>query len=271
MGTLASTSRAARGAWSWRAAGLTLVLLAYLGLTLAVVFRSPVLTLDTHLSHLHLSRRYPSWRPVVKGFVLFGQRGPATLAFLPVFAWLTWRRRSSRPLVMLGTALVLLNLSVGVVKLAVGRVGPLQTHNTHDLFVGGDIFPSGHVSNAVALYGVLAMLAVTHRRIVAAGAVFLTLMVGLGTIYLNTHWFSDVVGGWLAGAVVLLVLPTVSPVVERAVNRVLARLRRRWAPPEPVLAVPPRRVRASDMRPVRVLHPEAGGHTEKVTPVSSDA
>ena len=44
---------------------------------------------------------------------------------------------------MLGTALLVLNLSVGVVKLATGRLGPLPRTNVHAVFEGGNIFPSG--------------------------------------------------------------------------------------------------------------------------------
>ena len=77
-----------------------------------------------------------------------------------------------------------------VVKLATGRVGPRQTHNTHDILAGGDIYPSGHVSNAVVLYGLIALIAITYRKLAVSAAVFLSVTVGLGTVYLDTHWFS---------------------------------------------------------------------------------
>ena len=130
---------------------------------------------------------------------------------------------------LLGTALLVLNLSVGVVKVITGRIGPLETEDVHTVFAGGNIYPSGHVSNTVVLYGVLAMLATVHRRFAVIAAVWITLSVGLCTLYLNTHWFSDVVGGWLAGSLVVVSLPWVMPYPERAAEAVLARLRRRRA------------------------------------------
>lgn len=205
-----------------------IVLLAYLLVTIGVAFRSPILSIDTDLVDLHLKHNHPEWRLWVKAMVLFGQRGPATLFFLPLFLWKTWRTRSSRPLVLLGTALILLNVSVGIVKVATGRIGPMRTTDAHDVFVGGDIYPSGHVSNTVVLYGLIAFIAFRHRRAAVAAAVLLSISVGLGTIYLDTHWFSDVLGGWLAGALVLLALPTVMPPVQRAVDAVVARARRRF-------------------------------------------
>ena len=191
------------------------LLTVYLLVTLGVIFQSPLLSLDTDLFKLNLRANYPEWKPTVHQFVILGQRGPATLFFLPFFFWRAWRDRTPRPLVMLVTSLILLNLSVGVVKLATGRIGPNQTHKTHDVFVGGDIYPSGHVSNTVVLYGLMAMIAVSYRRLIAIAAVLLSVFVGLSTVYLDTHWFSDVIGGWIAGGLVLMALPWVTPTAER--------------------------------------------------------
>lgn len=221
----------------WRVVLFCALLAVYLVLTLGIIFRSPLLTLDTYLSNMHFRRRFPEWRPVVYYYVMFGQRGPATLTFLPFFVWATWKRRSTSPLVHLVTALVLLNLSVGVVKYTTGRLGPrahtgasvAHTVGAHDIFAGGDIYPSGHVSNAVVLYGLIAIIAVSHRRLLAWIAVFLSVTVGLGTVFLDTHWFSDVLGGWLAGGLVLIALPWATPTVQRWADFLEARLRRRLA------------------------------------------
>src|SRR5690242_21402902 len=89
------------------------LLLAYALLTIGVlVSPSPVLHLDSYLVDLHLWSKHPSYYPYIHTYVMFGQRGPATLAFLPFFLLAVWRRRTSEPLVVLATALVLLNISV---------------------------------------------------------------------------------------------------------------------------------------------------------------
>lgn len=200
------------------------VLVVYIGFSLAVVYQSPVLSLDGYLRDYRASMT-DSWRSFISWYVAFGQRGPSTLVFLPFFIWIAWRKRSAQPLVLLGTALVLLNLSVGIVKVIIGRLGPLRTADTHAVFVGGNIYPSGHVSNTVVLYGLMAWIALEYRRVFIVAAVWLSLSVGLATVYLNTHWFSDVVGGWLAGVLVLLALPWVVPSAERVVERGVARWR----------------------------------------------
>jgi membrane-associated phospholipid phosphatase len=177
---------------------------------------------------LDLRQRHPEWFYPIHTFVLLGQRGPATLVALPWFAWRAWKSRSPRPFIMLGTALVLLNLSVGFVKVATGRLGPSATHHAYSVFEGGDIYPSGHVSNAVVLYGVIAMLAVGSRRAVAAAAVVISIAIGLSTIYLDTHWLSDVLGGWLAGSLVLLMLPSVMPYAEWLYDVLARKARSVW-------------------------------------------
>lgn len=217
---------------SARAVTFWTLLALYVALTICVLVPSPVLDLDQSLAALHLKAAHPGWRPWINGYVVLGQRGPAILGFLPVFVWVAWRTRSMRPLVMLGTGLVLLNVSVGVVKYAIGRVGPMHVGDgdVHDILAGGNIYPSGHVSNAVVVYGLVAWVITARWRKLAIGAaIFLSVTVGLSTVYLRTHWFSDVLGGWLAGALVLLSVPTAMPYAERLTDRILAALRTWYA------------------------------------------
>jgi len=215
----------------WIAFGVVAAL--YAVLTLAVVVRSPVIRLDRTLFTLDLYDRAPHLWPAINTYVMLGQRAPVTFTALPWILWRCWRMRTRTPLLRLLVALAVLNVSVGVVKVFVGRNGPLHTPNAHDVFAGGNIYPSGHTSNAVVMFGLLAWMAVRHRRAAIVAAVFLSTTVGLCTIYLDTHWFSDVVGGWLAGALVLLVLPSLLPPVERAADAVLRWVRslRSWPVP----------------------------------------
>lgn len=219
---------------SWRVSVFAALLLIYVILTLGVIWYSPLITMDKVVWQWNLRGHYPSVFPWLNTYVMLGQRAPATMAALPWFIWISWRYRTARPLLLLGTALVVLNLSVGVVKLATGRRGPRQTHNVHDIFAGGDIFPSGHTANTVVLYGVIAMVAVMLRlrwhRLVCVAAAFLAVSVGLSTVYLDTHWLTDVIGGWFAGVLVLLVLPPLLPKIERCWDWLVRRLRPRSQP-----------------------------------------
>jgi membrane-associated phospholipid phosphatase len=72
-------------------------------------------------------------------------------------------------------------------------------------------FPSGHATTAMALYGLLAYLLYksypTHakRRLVLWLAAVLIVLVGFSRIYLGVHYLSDVLAGFLVGALWLLV------------------------------------------------------------------
>jgi undecaprenyl-diphosphatase len=68
-------------------------------------------------------------------------------------------------------------------------------------------FPSGHAMGSLVAYGMIAYLAVGTRRewslkiAVIGGLSLLILLIGLTRLYLGVHYFSDVIGGYAAGAV----------------------------------------------------------------------
>jgi hypothetical protein len=103
------------------------------------------------------------------------------------------------------------------------------------MFSGGDIFPSGHTANAVVTWGILAYLATTPRarRVLSVVAAVFALGVGATTVYLGTHWVSDVLLGWAAGLVILLGLPWFEPAIASSEVWLLAardRFRERRGP-----------------------------------------
>jgi len=73
-------------------------------------------------------------------------------------------------------------------------------------------FPSGHVLGVTLFYGGIVYLAhdqirhVAVRRLVQALATFMMLATGFGRIFTGAHWPSDVLGGYLWGATLLLFL-----------------------------------------------------------------
>ena len=76
--------------------------------------------------------------------------------------------------------------------------------------ISGYSFPSGHSMGSIACYGMLAYIAIqllTHRvaRVaVAIAAALLILCIGISRIYFNVHYPTDVLGGFIAGAIWLV-------------------------------------------------------------------
>ncbi|MEU6545025.1 phosphatase PAP2 family protein [Streptomyces sp. NPDC046859] len=184
---------------------------------LGVLTRSPLLEFDWRVAMWRPYRQWHEPAGLLDVLVVAGQRGPSATVALGWLGWRFWRSRNPRPLLVFLVALLLLNLSVGAVKLGTGRLGPGYAHaiGSDEFFRGGNMFPSGHTANGVVVWGTLAYLATRRRRTVGVLAALVALVVGLTTVYQGYHWFSDALGGWAAGALVLLALPRCEPLVER--------------------------------------------------------
>ncbi|NBE53079.1 phosphatase PAP2 family protein [Streptomyces boluensis] len=213
--------------------GSTLVF--YLLIVVAVINTSWLVRLDWQLMFFRPYQQWPEVHAFIDYYVVLGQRGPTAVMVAAWLGWRSWRQHTLRPLLMLGTSLLLLNLTVGAAKLSMGRLGPhyATVIGSNEMWRTGDIFPSGHTANAVVTWGILAYLASSARtrRYLSALSAVVSLGVGLSTVYLGTHWLSDVLLGWAAGLLILLALPWFEPLVTRIEARVLAerdRLLRRF-------------------------------------------
>ncbi|MFI6349262.1 phosphatase PAP2 family protein [Streptomyces sp. NPDC050560] len=250
----------------------------YLVMVWAVVTTTWVVSFDWEVMFFRPYQQWPSVHAFLDYYVVLGQRGPTAVMVAAWLGWRSWRQHTLRPLLTLGAALLLLNATVGAAKIGMGRLGPhyATVIGSNEMWSGGDIFPSGHTANAVVTWGILAYLASTPRarRYLSAGSAALALGVGLTTVYLGTHWLSDVVLGWAAGLLVLLALPWLEPLIART-ETWLFRLRDMWrdrgtkapgaaAPAGPAPAAPATAVEDDGgprLEPVVPLRPAASGRT----------
>lgn len=192
----------------WYALGLG-GLLGALGLvTEQVLAGGPLVRFDYAVHDRRFDLRYPHAHEVMSYLVMLGQRGPALAPVLVAAVVLARRARSWRPVVVPGLALLALTVLVGAGKLWTGRLRPAD--GSAAVFAsGGIIYPSGHAANVVLSGGLLVWLLVRYgpvRRLAPGLALtaLASLVVGIGCVYLDTHWVSDLLAGWLTGAAVLL-------------------------------------------------------------------
>lgn len=198
----------------------TATAVVYAVIVAAVLLTTELVRWDWQLMLYRPYKQWPEFHAFLDYFVVLGQRGPTAVLVAAWLGWRSWRQRTLRPLLVLAAALLVLNVSVGAVKIGLGRLGPHYATEvgSAELFAGGDIFPSGHTANAVVTWGILAYLATTPRarRVLSVVAAVFALGVGATTVYLGTHWLSDVLLGWVAGLIILLGLPWCEPLLARA-------------------------------------------------------
>lgn len=133
------------------------------------------------------------------GFTYLGNWPTVVVVTLLGAVWLLYRGKRRAALVLLvasfsGRLLVILE------KAYFARLRPEE--NLRLAEVHYQSFPSGHAANSMIVYLAIALLAFDdpkHRRRAAAGAVLLSVLIGLSRPMLGVHWPSDVVAGWAFG------------------------------------------------------------------------
>ena len=141
-----------------------------------------------------------------------GLRSVSSIILLIVAFLISRRFKSWRPINLSILSLVLLNLTVGASKLLFGRTKP---STGFDLFFtdSGLSYPSGHAANAILSWGIAAYLIFRYSHKYPFEGMRLTWFVAiitrgvcLASLYRNTHWFSDLLGGLFIGSALLVAI-----------------------------------------------------------------
>lgn len=148
------------------------------------------------------------------GFILrrlddLGLRSLTATVLLISAAFIAYKFKSWRPLNLAFLSLISLNIVVGAVKILLGRTKPRDGFDL--MHAGGMSYPSGHASNAVLSWGILAYLIYRYAkvdryqgRLASAGVILISLTVCTVSLIRQTHWFSDLLGGLFVGSALLV-------------------------------------------------------------------
>jgi undecaprenyl-diphosphatase len=163
--------------------------------------------LDQAIYEALYAGRIPALVAVARFFTALGEPTVLISASVAAALWLWYAGHRHLPFVLIAITLVGRGLSQ-LQKYWIARVRP--DLEVHLVVVKSSSFPSGHASSAMIFYlaMALALTAGTRwHRAAAAGAVLLSLLVGISRVMLGVHWPSDVIGGWAFGMLwVLLTL-----------------------------------------------------------------
>jgi membrane-associated phospholipid phosphatase len=188
-----------------------LLFLGFLFITQQVLTRGWLYELDHYILHLKNPRFKGLAGHILIGLDDLGLRWFTATVLLICAAIISWRFKSFRPLNLSFLALISLNVVVGLTKIIIGRTKPRLYIDV--LHADGMSYPSGHASNALISWGLLAYLIYRYTNRAPFKGIKLYPLVGLITatvvvvsLIRNTHWFSDLLGGVFIGGALLIAI-----------------------------------------------------------------
>jgi undecaprenyl-diphosphatase len=192
-----------RGFWlTFTLTGGALAAWAFAGLTQDVVGHDEMALFDPRAEQWTVAVRTAWLTGAMKSVTWLGSIAVVVPALVLVAAVLVVRGRDWRSAILLATALAGAVGLYNIVKVAVERPRPPST-----VWIGnysGAAFPSGHATQAVAFYGMLAIVLSARRSpgirvVVWVTATVMALVVGVSRLYLGAHWLTDVLAGYALG------------------------------------------------------------------------
>jgi len=191
---------------------LTLLFLSGYGfITQQVVANTWIRRLDEKILERDFLKVTPENTPLFVQLIDdLGLRSVTSVLLIITAILISRRFKSWRPINLSILALLLLNLTVGASKLLFGITKP---STGFDLFFtdSGLSYPSGYAANAVLTWGMFAYLIFrySHKQPfeglrLTYFVIIINIAVCLASLYRNTHWFSDLLGGLFIGSALLV-------------------------------------------------------------------
>jgi membrane-associated phospholipid phosphatase len=183
----------------------------YLYITYQVLTNGFLIRIDRELSNLEHPRFTGTVGFIIRRLDDLGLRSVSGISLLIVALYISKRFKTWRPINLGLLSFISLNVVVGAFKYGLGRTKPRDGLDI--LHAGGMSYPSGHASNAIFIWGVVAYLIYRYAhvdryngRLASAGVGLLSLTVCVVSLLRNTHWFLDLFGGLLLGGALLVLI-----------------------------------------------------------------
>ena len=136
--------------------------------------------------------------------IIFDTIGIAIITLvLCAYLWFKYPRKKEA--IFFAVSMILTALITFIIKETVGRARPMNALVIENSFS----FPSGHVTTSVAFFGLVCYLIFRKSRTYSIKLItilmssIVAILISLSRLFLNVHWFSDVIGGFLLGLFIL--------------------------------------------------------------------
>ncbi len=190
---------------------ILLLLACGIGLSIAAHLFA-VFPFDLKVTHELQELQNPVFAAAMRGISALGEP-LAEVVLIGSVAFIFYRRRMRiESVYVLATASSV--VLTAILKVLVGRPRPpLYPQNPIELFLAIDqySFPSGHVLFFVVFFGFMAYLGWVHltgwlRWLTLGVCTFLIVAIAPSRIYVGAHWASDVIGSYVIGTLLLIIL-----------------------------------------------------------------
>jgi len=208
-----------RGFWlTFTIAAGALAAWAFGAITQDVVAHEETALRDPHVAAWVAVHRTGWLAAVAKAVTWLGSDAVIVPLLVLAAAVLVTTRRDWRSAIMLALALGGAAALSSIAQLLVGRSRPPAVMSIGHY--SGPAFPSGHAAQALAFYGILAIILTAGRPARARALLWATaaaaaIVAGLSGLYLGANWLTDVLGGYALGALWIALVLTVDQLTTR--------------------------------------------------------
>jgi len=175
-------------------------LIIFIVILLQVVNNGPMVNFDRLVNMSLIPVHGFVWKISLLIHYTFGTLGFGLILFI-LFCLFLFKKKHSHSLFVIGSLILTIGLTY-LAKMEVGRIRPTN-------FLETDFsFPSGHAIYSFMIVALLFYLFAYNlknvylKRLWASAGVLVILMVAFSRLYLQVHWFSDILGSWALGLMI---------------------------------------------------------------------